>query len=285
MKFHNAPFAVRNLMSLGAVTACLFIATETRSEVKNFTFHGTIAEVQDPNFQLDGSITNGTPFEGFYVFDTSVADSNPDPTVGDYWFSESTFGVVLRMGSYVFRTNPKQVSFLLELVNRPDSDHYLFRSYHNVCSEPLFTGHLAWQLDDSTAAALAGVELPLFPPALTNFQSNFGLTVDGTGTQVGLLYMIRGHVEMIEETPSVIPEPPATTLKEAVEVSWPSKLGYYYQIQVSEDLIQWTDIGAPVLGDGAVLSRFFPQDATKNLFYRAEIANFQKPAGSEPAQD
>lgn len=272
-------------MGLGAVTACLFITMEARSEVKNFAFHGTIAEVQDPNFQLDGSITNGTPFEGFYVFNTSVADSNPDLTVGHYWFTESTFGVVLRMGSYVFRTNPKQVSFLLELVNRPDSDHYLFRSYHNVCSEPLFTGHIVWQLDDFTAAALTGSELPLVPPALANFQSSFGLTVDGMSAQGGMPYLIRGHVEVIEETPSVIPEPPATTLKEAVEVSWPSKLGYYYQIQVSEDLIQWTNIGAPVLGDGAVLSRFFSQDVTKNLFYRAEIANFQNPASSEPAQD
>lgn len=65
MKIKKTPFAVRDLMGLGAVSACLFVVTEARSEVKNFTFRGTIAEVQDPNFQLDGSITNGTPFNGF----------------------------------------------------------------------------------------------------------------------------------------------------------------------------------------------------------------------------
>jgi hypothetical protein len=60
-----------------------------------------------------------------------------------------------------------------------------------------------------------------------------------------------------------------------VAVSWPSRLGYFYQIQKSEDDFEtWTDVGEPVLGDGTVLTRFFSRENGKKAVYRAEIANF-----------
>ena len=221
-------------------------------------------------FVLDGSITNAGAFEGFYIFDTTAADSNSDPTVGDYWFTNSTFGVVLKIGTYAFRTNPRHVNFLIEVVNRPGSDNHLFRSYNNVCSQPLIVDHIAWQLDDSTGTALTNAFLPVIPPALAAWQSVFGLTVEGNG------FFLRGTVNSISEAPAIIPERPAVTLGEAVEVKWPSRLGYFYQVQSSEDLATWTDLGEPVLGDGADLSRFFASQPGKNSFYRAEIANFQR---------
>ena len=88
-------------------------------------------------------------------------------------------------------------------------------------------------------------------------------------------FFIRAHLTTIEEAPHIIPERPETTIDDAVAVSWPSRLGYFYQIQKSEDNFEtWTDLGEPALGDGTVLTRFFPREKGRKSFYRAEIANF-----------
>ena len=60
----------------------------------------------------------------------------------------------------------------------------------------------------------------------------------------------------------------------AVQVQWPSRLGYFYQVQQSENMQDWVNVGEPVLGDGTTLSRFFARDPGRQLFYRAEIANY-----------
>jgi hypothetical protein len=259
------------LIFFGALTALT-----AEAAIKNFTFSGTVGEVQDQFLRLDGSITNGTPLQGFYIFDTEIEDSNADATVGDYRNTSSACGVVVKMGNYVFRTNPRKVDFLIEVVNR-DTDTYLFRSYFNVSSQPINVGHIAWQLDDSAGSALSTTLLPLTPPNLTDFQGSFGLTISGGGAEMEPGFFVRGNVTSIEEVPAVIPERPETTIDDAVEVSWPSRLGYFYQVQVSEDMKDgWTDVGDPVLGDGTLLKRYFPKGKGKKLFYRAEIANFAK---------
>jgi hypothetical protein len=249
------------------VLLLLLASSALQAEIKNFRFTGKISYVDNPNLYLDG-IQSNTPFEGFYIFDTATTDSNGDGTVGDFRHTSSAYGIVVKVGKYIFRTNPRKVNFLVELVNRPNSDNYLLRSYYNVCSEPLAVDHISWQLDDSTGTALSNALLPATPPVLTNFQSTFGLSISGFG------FMFRGHVETIVESPAIIPETPSTTLNLALELSWPSVMGYFYQMQSSPNLIDWTDVGEPVLGDGTVLSKFFKNDPNQKLFYRAVIKNF-----------
>ncbi len=273
---YRLAYIMKALTRIGWLFSALLLLLadgNTRAEIKNFVFHGTVTVTEDTAFLLDGSVTNGTPIEGFYIFESEATNSNSDPTVGDYRYTNSTFGIVLKIGSYVFRTNPRHVDFLIEVVDRPGNDSYLLRSYNNVCSEPLFVQHISWQLDDPTGSALQDALLPAVPPTLSAYQSWFGLMVTG-GDIGGMPYSIHGAVDSITEAPAVIPERPATTLSDAVQVSWPSRLGYFYQIQSSEDLATWTNIGEPVLGDGTTLSRFFPRNGTNQVFYRAEIANF-----------
>ena len=97
------------LILIGALAV---LASE--AAIKNFTFSGTVGEVQDQFLRLDGSITNGTPLQGFYIFDTDITDSNADATVGDFRNTSSACGVVVKVGNYVFRTNPRKVDFLIE---------------------------------------------------------------------------------------------------------------------------------------------------------------------------
>ncbi len=251
---------------------CALVAIPGTAAIKNFGFQGTVTTVSDLNFLLDGSITNGTPFEGYYVFDTSAASENPDSTVGDYRYTTSAFGVTVKAGNYVFRSNPDHVNFLIELVNRTNDDHYLFRSYNNVCSQPLLVDHISWQLDDTTGTALTSASLPPTPPVLASYTQIFGLMISGGGCPYG--FSIRGVVDSISENPSVIPQSPSVFIREAVEIRWPSVLGYFYQIQASNDLTNWTNLGRPIMGDGTMQSTTVPKGT--NSCFRAEIINYAR---------
>jgi hypothetical protein len=164
------------------------------------------------------------------------------------------------------------VDFLIELVNRPDSDNYLLRSYNNVCSQPVLVDHIAWQLDDSSGTALTDVVLPETPPVLSNFNQVVGLTVQGGGCPFG--YFIRGEVKSAAPNPAVIPESPAVGIREAVEIQWPSVLGYFYQLQASNDMTNWINVGQAVMGDGSTQSRTIPKGT--NAYFRAEIVNYAR---------
>ena len=272
--FHSKSAKLQTTMNRYLLSAaCLASGISAQAALINFTFEGVVTVVNDMTLQLNNSITNGTPVRGFYIFDPATEDSISDATVGQYRTANSACGVVVHVGNYVFRTNPRKVDFLIELVNR-DTDHHVLRSYVNVANSPIPVGHIAWQLDDSTGTALAGTELPLTPPSLTSFPGGPGLTISG-GCELETGFFIRANITAIEETPYIIPERPESMIEDAVAVSWPSRLGYFYQIQKSEDRFEtWIDVGEPVLGDGSVLTRYFPSEKGKKSFYRAEIANF-----------
>ena len=248
------------------------ITLPASGEIKKFAFQGTISNVEDQNLVLDGSIESGQTFEGFYIFDTSTPDSNGDSTVGDYNHTDNEFVLVVKVGDFVFRTNPKNVDFLIEVVNRPNRDNYLLLSYNNVCSKPIQIDHISWQLDDPSATAISDANLLIFPPDLNAWQSDVGLTISGGGGRPSF-FLLRGHIGSISEAPLTTPEAPIIALNKAVEVKWSSELGYFYQIQSSVNLADWTDIGEPILGDGIEISRFFAQDVAKR-FYRVVISNF-----------
>ena len=187
----------KRLFTLGTVVALSsLLMTSALAEIKRFAFSGTVGQVSTgTGGVLDGSITNGSPFEGYYTFDITAADSNSDPTVGDYRFTNSAFGLVVRMGSYVFRTDPRRVDFLIEVVNRPGQDNYLLRSYQNLGSQGVIIEHIAWQLDDRSGTALSNDLLLPTPPVLSAFESIFGLTVEGGCSSL----FIRGRVTSIRE--------------------------------------------------------------------------------------
>jgi hypothetical protein len=186
-----------------------------RAEPITFVFTGTVSTVDDRFGLLDRSVTVGTRFTGSYTFESTTPDSNPDPTVGDYWHRVPGYGITVTLGNYTFRTNPADVEFLLEVVHRappPAStgDNYLLRSYRNSPLAPgLLVDHISWQLDDPTGTALSSDALPLTPPNLADWTSIFGLTITGGdapppfGDQD---YFIRGHVDSVSAI-TAVPEP------------------------------------------------------------------------------
>ena len=106
-------------MLLGFVFTLLLPGQFLQAEILNFTFTGRVMSVDNTGFLLNDSIVVGTSIQGFFIFDSSIPDSNTDPTVGDYWHTSSDAGIVVKAGDYVFRTDPAHVNFLIEAVNWP----------------------------------------------------------------------------------------------------------------------------------------------------------------------
>src|ERR1041385_7880658 len=90
----------------------LLLVASAKAEIKKFMFQGTIGLVLDQGW-LDGSVTNGAAFEGLFIFDTTTMDSNTNPTEGMYQFTNSAFGLVVKVGNFVFRTDPANVNFMI----------------------------------------------------------------------------------------------------------------------------------------------------------------------------
>jgi hypothetical protein len=147
----------------------------------------------------------GDTITGSYTYTLDVRDSNPAKNVGDYNYSAPPYGITLDFGNeVVVRTDPNNTTFLIEIVDDfpagdpPGSvptDNYLLRSYFNESNcHPV--EHIAWQLDDPTGTALESASLPPKAPNLADWQSIFGLTVEGRSGPFGF-YVVRAHVTSV----------------------------------------------------------------------------------------
>lgn len=154
---------------------------EAHAEPISIAITAEVASVDDLDGLLAGAVNVGDVITGTYVYESTTLDTNDLPTVGDYQHTTTPFGITLNAGGFLFRTDPSNVDFIVEIVNdhgTPASDNYLIRSYNNLfdLSAPTSISgptenHIAWQLDDPTLAALSSEALPLVPPVLADWQS------------------------------------------------------------------------------------------------------------------
>jgi hypothetical protein len=114
----------------------------------------------------------------------------------------------LTSGETVFRSDPDNVKFLVEIVNDhgvPPRDNYLLRSYNNIFDVSAGSdNHISWQLDDPTATAISSEELPIVAPNLADWDSIFGLTITSENLENWNSFFIRAHVtssNLCEEPP------------------------------------------------------------------------------------
>ena len=156
------------------------------AQAENITIEIT-AEVETVDDRLDllaGHVQAGDIITGSYTYESTTPDTNPLPTVGDYWHDMAPYGIHLTVGPWVFETDSSNVDFLIEIVNDHNGrDNYLLRSYKNVAIPELMSGaiveHISWQLDDPTTTALDSIALPTSPPVLGDWESIFGLSIRG----------------------------------------------------------------------------------------------------------
>lgn len=193
----------------GLVSCVLAIGLtlEVHAEPVCVAITAEVAYVDDRDGVLDGAINVGDVITGTYVYESTTPDTNQLPTVGDYWHTTAPFGITLNAGGFVFRTDPANVNFLVEIANdhgTPASDNYLLRSYKNIFDiGSNSNNHISWQLDDPTLAALSSEALPTVPPVLSDWQSSFGLDIESGSFSE---FLIRSHVTSAKLCSDTSPE-------------------------------------------------------------------------------
>jgi hypothetical protein len=194
---------LNNTMNVGNPPALNDAPNSTNSKDVKIAFTGTVTQVDDRSNNLNGNVRVGDKITGEYTYKLSTKDSNTDQTVGDYRHDKKAFGITVNARGLVFKTDPKNVNFLVELVNR-GTDHYLLRSYNNLpLSDAAKVEHISWQLDDETGNALSNDSLKTAPtpPVLQNWKDLYGLTITGGGgDRVGdpsQSFLIRAHIDSV----------------------------------------------------------------------------------------
>jgi hypothetical protein len=253
-----------------ALVSLLVPAANAQAAIKVFTFQGVINHIEDYISAIDGSVANGTPFDGFCSYDTTTPDHDSDPNGGFYYSTSSLFGISLKVGNYVFRTVTNGVFYTISVGNNQQGDSLLFESDRNVCSKPLVAPYVNLTFSDGTGTPISNDSLPLAVPNVNAW--NNGVTLQ-LGASCGDVY-ITGIITSVSDVPPQIPTRPSLSFGKALEIHWQTSWGYIYQVQRSMDLITWIDVGEAVIGDGGTLSQFVSTEADTRAFYRTEIMNF-----------
>jgi hypothetical protein len=141
-----------------------------------------VTTVDDPHNLLGGAINIGDTIKGKYIYDSTTPDSYGGyPGIGIYEHTTSPYGIELKCGGFVFKTDPNDVDFGIIIYN----DFYYFGDAYAPYSEnnlDLSNGNkvefIGWALIDSTGTALSSDALPTTAPVLSDYNENF-IVIDG----------------------------------------------------------------------------------------------------------
>lgn len=195
------------VLSLSIVCTFALLLSSARASAQEitFSFKGSLSYVSGSPFP---DITEGMPFTGTYTFNLSASDTNDWESVGDYFHTSGPYGVVVQIGNRIFRSNPDNVNFLLEVVNNhySGSDSYGFHSYNNLPVEGANVEFISWFLDDYSQAAVTSTALSPVPPDLNQWR-DLGFSITGNHGA----FALGGTVTEIQVGTGPMSIPPPTT--------------------------------------------------------------------------
>jgi hypothetical protein len=179
-------------ISIVCTFALLLSSTPASAQQVTFKFKGTITHSISSPFP---DIVEGTEFVGTYTFDLATPASDMCSVGACYVHNTAPYGVIVQIGSHIFRSNPDDVDFWVSLAdNAYDLDNYLFQSYKNAPTEGATIDHISWQLDDPTQTALSSIALTSVPPDLSLWQQWFPFTIMGNNGA----FRLRGPITEIQ---------------------------------------------------------------------------------------
>ena len=113
----------------------------------------------------------GDAITGYYTYESTTLDSDPEPTGGLYLNYGLPYGISLSIGGFTFQTNPNNVD--IGIINEPGWDGYSVSSEYLL---PLSNGTTVnvvyWHLNNDTGTALDSDLLPLTLPVLSKWNDN-----------------------------------------------------------------------------------------------------------------
>ncbi len=192
----------REILTIIVSGFCAFGFFVPRADAYPVTIYieAEVDSVGDSGNYLEGKINVGDIITGWYIYESTTADSSPaDPVQGNYWHYSTPAGIYLSVGGFDFQTDPSSVEFQVFIRNNNLSgdDIYGVDSRNNLSlSNGTLVEQMWWQLNDNTGTALLSDALPLTAPFLSDWQTNH-LSINGEKGTFG----IGAHVT------SAIPEP------------------------------------------------------------------------------
>jgi hypothetical protein len=162
---------------------------QVNAALTTFEFTGTVTQVNlDPGDPFNGTIGFGTPFSGFYTFESTTPDSVLAPSTGSYIMSGTSTGMRINIGGNIFST----VDFLaVGIANNfagPVDQYTVFAEANS--------GNLEIELffQDGAATVFSNDALPLTPPPMANFaMRTFSLIALANSNQV----QIDGNIDTL----------------------------------------------------------------------------------------
>jgi hypothetical protein len=150
-----------------------------------FSFTGEIVSVgtpdpSDPGNPFPAPPDFGTPFSGFFTFDSAAADAVPaDPATGSYASSGGVFGITLELGGLTFAYGAVSVGVTDGYSSFGPGDQYLV-------SHAAGSSFLSIRLTDFSEVMFTGDALPLTPTSLTGLFTEMFFAESVAGTQVDM---------------------------------------------------------------------------------------------------
>jgi hypothetical protein len=142
-----------------------------------------VTGVYDPYNLLGGAINVGDKIKGKYIFDSTTPDSYPGyQFLGMYEHYSPPYGIELKCGGFVFKTDPNNVDFGIIIFN--DFYYYYGDAYAPFSANNLDLPNglkvdfIGWALSDPTGNALSSDALPTTAPVLSDWSQN-ELFIDG----------------------------------------------------------------------------------------------------------
>jgi len=164
----------------------------------NSPFHIIIKIVAQVTFVYDeynilgGAIKVGDEITGKYTYNSRTPDSEPDPHQGKYEYTSSPFGIELKTGEFVFKTNPNDVKFRISIGDDCfyTGDSYIVFSYNNSpLSNGIIVDSIYWHLNDRDGNALSSDVLPITAPVLSDWPWNeLGIAGYKPGSGIFIIY-------------------------------------------------------------------------------------------------
>lgn len=208
---------IKNILLLGTLAVGPYFVQKAEAIPIYIGIEATVDRFEDDEGLLEGLVNLGDSITGYYCFDSATPDTDfihggsSSPTVGRYEYENGPYpypyGFSLNIGDLSFKTDPDNIDFTLEVVNRPGDDTYNLRSYNNLpltdqLSRVVNVTHMHWQLDDRSGRALLNDSLPLAPPNLSAWPDSFlGFSVYGGEGFKDRGYLIMSTVTRVYSVP------------------------------------------------------------------------------------
>lgn len=161
----------RAIITLVAIWCFCVVFNSATASLVTFTYNGSVDSIGAPGYQVP-SFNIGDPFQVTFTFESATPDSNPDPTIGNYYALSALSFTIGSYSGYLNPFTPINVGYNYTGQGAPQ-DYYNIITLSPYIHGPTVGGwspyQFVFQLQDPTHSAFTSDALPLTPPNPASF--------------------------------------------------------------------------------------------------------------------